>query len=300
MMKNFFVFTIVVFFGLQFSASPARAEESPAVQKAFENAKQYLDDLVTAKDENNSDDVGLRVETFRQVLDLSAAEAKDFEFRMLAADKDKDEVLTIWKKSALNGITQSLVFFDLQGQLISDSKLIDVAKIKQIAQDFKSWREKNYLPLTDQIQGFLLIKQEMKAIQTAQARLQKITGDLKNLRQSRIVNSTEIKKSLENSKGLIGQAGDLNGQAKDLFIKLYANVATSSSPIASGTIAIFPGTATSTITNSTSTATSSPADASAPVPIVSIKDLVRSSLGKIKDAYQEFIDISNLVRKLLG
>ncbi|MEK7651241.1 MAG: hypothetical protein AAB377_01800 [Patescibacteria group bacterium] len=291
------------------SASSAQAEETKGVQKAYENAKQYLDDLVTAKDENQADNVGLRVETFRQVLDLAKAEAKDFEFKLITVDKD--ETFEAWKKEVMDSLTKDMVFIDSQKELLSDIKSIDLAKVKKIAKNFKAWRDGEYMPLASQIQDFLLVKQEAKAVQTAQARLQKITTDIKNIKQPKITDSKDIKNFLDKSKTLINQAAELNKKALNIFTERYANSkdASSTDIIATSTIAMTTSTvsvpilnlATSSVLNSSSSlpAQAGPADVSAFPPIVSIKDLVRSSLDKIKESYQGFIDISNLVRKLL-
>jgi hypothetical protein len=293
-MKKLFIFAAVALVSLASFASPARAEETKGVQKAFENAKQYLDELVTAKDENKSDDLTLRVETFRKVLDLSTAEVKDFEFKLLTVDKD--EAFEPWKEEAMKSLTGAKVFIDSQKELLTDPKSLDFSEVKAIAENFKAWREKEYLPLVSQAQNFLLVKQEAKAVGTAQARLGKITTDLKNIKQSKVTNSSEIKKLLDGSKNLIEEAADLNREAADRFIETNVKTAKNASSTEEET-------ATSTLpakTLATSTATSSPADVSAEAaPIVSIKDLVGSSLGKIKEAYQGFVDISNLVRKLL-
>ncbi|TSA44281.1 hypothetical protein D4R51_04140 [bacterium] len=311
-MKRILILSLVIFFGLlSFSARPVFADSgSSTVQKALENTKQFLDDLVTAKDESTGDDLNLRIKTFRQVLDLSETEAKDFAFKLLAVEKD--EKLETWKKNALNKIDGTISFIGSQKVLVSDGKSPDLAKMKQIAQDFKLWRDANYLPLVGQIQDFLLIKQEAKSIQTAQNRLSKITGDLKGLNRTKISGSSEIKKLLDNSKSSVIGAADLNNQAYKIFLKNYEDsIATSS--IASSTIpdagnnmpssnqAEALATSTAVVTSSTTAAASSTAVAGfSNPPIVSIKDLVKSSLSKIKDAYQGFIDISNLVRKLLG
>ncbi len=299
-MKKYSTLLIIAFFALSLVAKPALADNgSSTVQKALDSTKQFLDDLITSKDENSGNDMTLRVQTFNQIIDLSEAEAKDFEFKLLAVDKDSK--LDGWKKSALKGFDQAIAFFDSEKDLVGDGKSLDLAGIKKIAQDFKSWRDVNYLPLVGQTQDFLLIKQEAKGIQTAQSRFQKITSDLKGLKQSTISNSTDIKSSMDNAKKSIDQAVDLNNQATDLFVNNYIKMSNSSSTEVATSSNVSNATADdATIASSTSTATSSPADVSASISIVSIKDLVKSSLNKIKDAYQGFIDISNLVRKLLG
>jgi hypothetical protein len=261
-----------------------------------------LGDLVTAKDENTGDDLDLRIKTFRQVLDLSETEAKDFAFKLLALEKD--EKLESWRKYTLTKLDEAVSFFGSQKALVSDEKSLDLAATKQIAQDFKLWRDANYLPLAGQVQDFLLIKQEAKSVQVAQSRLSKITGDLKKLNRTKVSGSAEVKKLLDGSKSSVLSAADLNSRAYGMFLKNYSNIAATSSA-ASSTIPEGLDMPSSTISTqaevpatSTDVTASSTAAASNP-PIVSIRDLVRASLNKIKDAYQGFVDISNLVRRLL-
>ena len=59
---------------------------------------------------------------------------------------------------------------------------------------------REYILLASQIQDFLLVKQEAKAVQTAQARLQKITTDIKNIKQPKITDSKDIKNFWINQK----------------------------------------------------------------------------------------------------
>lgn len=310
-MKKLFIFMPIALLAFSVSILPARAEENQTVQKALNNAKQYLDDLVTAKDENSSDEIGLRAETFRKVLDLSSAEAKDFEFKLLTADKDP--AVDVWKKQALDALTKALVFLDSEKQLVSDTKALSLEKIKTIAGDFKKWREAEYLPLTNQIQDFLLTKQEVKAVKTAETRLSKITSDLRNIKRSLGSAADDINVSLLKSKKLIGEAKDLNDKATTLFFRIYVDVLNASSSSegksddssATSTAAVAESATPKKISSSADTLASSTATSTAiggapsDLSIVSIKDLVRSSLAKIKEAYQGFIDISNLVRKLL-
>jgi hypothetical protein len=105
------------------------------------------------------------------------------------------------------------------------------------------------------------------------------------------------------SRQNISDAVDLNNQAYDLFSQNYG---VENAPMVSSTDLVATSsdstdaTSTDGAAYSTFTASSSLTADAVPNPIVSIKDLVGSSLSKIKDAYQNFIDISNLVRKLLG
>ncbi len=248
----------------------ATAESAPAVQKVLENTKAYLDDLVTAKDDNTSNDLSLKIETFKQVLDLSSAETKDLEFKLLTADKE--ERFEAWKKDSLDKLARALAYYDSERDLLSDSNSITAEDITNIAKHFKEWRESEYLPLVSEVQDFILIKQEMKAIQTAGKRLDKVNENLVSLGISS--DNKNISKYLSKAKSFINSASKLNDEAADLFVSRY-------------------------ISTSTEEATSTDANATSTPPLTSVKDLVRSSLDAVKGAYQSFIDVSGVVRRLL-
>ena len=287
--------------GLGF-ASPVLADSgtsTSAVNQVFQSAKDALDNLLSAKDAGDVSDVTLRVSAFNQVLDLSTAEAKDFELKLLTVDKNAD--YNVWVKNSLDGLTNALVYYDSERQtLASSSPTLD--DIKSMASDFKTWRDKNYVPLLNQLQDFFLVRQEFSAIGTSEKRLSNIQNDLSTLNFSS-KNQKAINGMLDAASSDIKGAKDLNNQAYQLFLKSDVEPLTATSTEATSTEATSTeATLTETVATSTSssTATSTDTAESTSTPqIVSIKGLVGESLSKIKDAYQNFIDISNLVRKLL-
>ncbi len=284
--------------GLGF-ASPVLADSgtsTSAVNQVFQSAKDALDNLLSAKDAGDVSDVTLRVSAFNQVLDLSTAEAKDFELKLLTVDKNAD--YNVWVKNSLDGLTNALVFYDSERQtLASSSPTLD--DIKSMASDFKTWRDKNYVPLLNQLQDFFLVRQEFSAIGTSEKRLNNIQSDLSTLNFSS-KNQKAISGMLDAASSDIKGAKDLNNQAYQLFLKSDVEPLTATSTEATSTEATSTETVATSTSPSTSTATSTDTAESTSTPqIVSIKGLVGESLSKIKDAYQNFIDISNLVRKLL-
>ena len=262
-----------------------------AVNQVFQSAKDALDNLLSAKDAGDVSDVALRVSAFNQVLDLSTAEAKDFELKLLTVDKNAD--YNPWVKNALDELTNALVYYDSERQALASSSPT-LGDIKSMASDFKAWRDKNYVPLLNQLQDFFLVRQEFSAIGTSEKRLNNIQNDLSTLNFSS-KNQKALNGMLDAASSDIKSAKDLNNQAYQLFLKGDVEPLTATSTEATSTEAV----ATST-SSSTSTAISTDMTESTSTPqIVSIKGLVGESLSKIKDAYQNFIDISNLVRKLL-
>ena len=286
----------------------------------LQDVQAAVQSLVSAKDTGNTNDVALRVTAFEQVLSLSQNEAQDYELKLVNVQSGKE--YDTWKNTALNGLSQALAYYDSENQLVNGTSTITSEDIKQIASDFETWREGTYLPLVNQIQDFLLVNQEAAAVKVAAVRYDKIVSDLQGLGVAAITRSKTIAGSLSDASSSIVAAGRLNDQADKLFVSLYVaptstaanEAASSSNDSASTTITVAPLVLTATSSNedsatssaissaistgvsATSTATTTVATSSNPI---SIKGLVKTSLDNVRNAYQDFIDISNLVRSLL-
>jgi hypothetical protein len=215
----------------------------------------------------------------------------------------------------------------------NESSLV-LEEIQQMAIDFKTWREENYLPLQDEIQNLLLIKKEKEALQISNRRLEKISNDITILEQAGFSQIDELKNMFENAEKLIENAEVENEEAMELFITentaplkpIIEEIATSTEIQSTSTIPIISSsTATSTESNSTSTlliststlpiSTSTPSISTSTSLIStstlqitetfnkkqerSIRGLISASWENIKGAYQTFIEMSSFVRKLL-
>ncbi|MDI6820840.1 MAG: hypothetical protein QMD65_01530 [Patescibacteria group bacterium] len=331
MPKRFFkiisIITVISLISLAFPASLVFAQ-SPTIQKAIENVRDRLDNLVTAKDENNPNELNFRIETFKKVIDLSITEVKDLKVKLFSIDRELNEATKAWQKAMVENLDKALEYYNKQAQLIGDSgKNFDIQTIKSTALEFKNWRETNYLDTANQIKDFFLIDQEAKAIQIATRRLQKISDDLKKLNLFLSKGSDKLNGLFSQAKTLIKNSENLNNEAYNLFngmfinrfrtesLKLSATSSPSSTALASTEVLsenqknTEPPTSTAISTPSipiesaTTTATSTPeTNSSSSLPILpnpSIKDLIKDSLSKIKEAYQVFIEMSNSVRELL-
>jgi len=255
-----------------------------AVQKAFEDVKGKLDELVGAKDEDSVSDLTLRIETFKKVIELSISEAKDLKLKLLALDKLSEE-LADWQKTMIEKLNFALDYYEGRKEfLIDNARELNLPSIRELAQGYKTWREEHYLKTADQIRDFLLIQQEQKSIQVANRRAQKIAEDLKRIEKAKIKGAADLNKLLAKAQDLIKEGVKLNDQAYNQFLNQFISFEISNSAVA---------------TSSTSTLPESEATSTEVIFQPSIKDLVRESLNKIKEAYQVFIEMSNLVRKLL-
>ena len=312
-MKNSIkIFALI--FALNLSVPAIFAQGTPNVQKALEDVKEQVNDLVTAKDENNPNELALRIETFKKVLDLSITEAKDLKIKFLTADFDKnDKALLPWRDKVSDALTDAGKYYEEQKQNLGDKeKTIALEDIKTIAQDFKNWRETNYLTAADQINNFLLIQQEAGAIQVAKKRVIKIKDDIIKIQKINAKTAGELSKLLNKADQLIKESDKVNQEAEKNFRELYIEpkpVITEVTTIESTSTKSETEENTSTTTlskkelavsNENATTTGADSEKTAqPISPPSIRDLVKDSLTKVKEAYRVFIEMSNLVRKLL-
>lgn len=289
--------TFVIAFSLA-GTTTAQAESS-AVQKAIDGVKTSLDTLVGAKDENSQNELQLKINTFKKVLELALTEAKDMRIKLLSFDTKDTEVL-LWRDAQIAYLKLGIDYFRAQaGEVEKQEKTLTLESIRTMAQSFKTWREENYLGTLDQISTFFLITQEQQATQIAQKRYQKVSTELASFIKKNLVKTQGIQKMLGNVDILIGESNTLNNKAWNLFhsdyiLPLFPNQNPELDEIATTTTSTTP-ISIPVITNASTTATTT-----LPIlPTPSIRDLVRDSLQKIRDAYQIFIDMSSSVRELL-
>jgi len=332
--------------------------ETSDVKQALEDTKESVEDLVAAKDENSPFDTALRIQAFKQVLELSLSEAKDLKIRLITFDKIEDEEIIHWKNQMIEGLNSAIFYYEEQKLFIEENEgSIDLEQIQNIALEFKNWREENFLPVSEQAQDFLLINKSDRAFQIANKRWGKIKTDLELLETLEIKEMPQLWAMLDSANNLIESGGEKNQEAHSLFLELYvATITINTSSTATSTVSgvtdaiieefsASTGTSTSTTTATTTTSTvpsttlstteetntsattSTSAETSTSAttttsvlknenleesedgtildqsdtqPELSIKDLVRSSLEDVKKAYQVFIEMSSLVRKLLS
>lgn len=322
----------IVTFGLLLALPGVTYAQAPTVQRAYENVRGRLDDLLTAKDQQSGSELALRIETFKKVLELSVIETKDLKVRLLTLDTSK-ATASVWLQSMIGALDGAMSHYKAERELIdAQADTIDFEGMKSLADAFKSWRDSQYLPIANRILDFILITQEEAAIATARTRADKIAADIVKLEKARVSGTEKLSALLSKANELISAAATLNHSAQVLFwdqvgatSAATSSIVTSTPPFASSSPEIMPlpfiGAAASSTPPSATTTTSTaehlsssspesflPSESSSTEPMAtttpptlppSIKDLVKDSLARVKDAYQVFIEMSNLVRKLL-
>lgn len=294
--KNFRkILSILAVTALLPGAAPVFAQiqdQSSNIQKAFESVKGQVDNLVSAKDENNTNELALRIETFKKVIELSLTEAKDLKVKLLGFDFTEEE-MSLWQKNMIEKLNAAVKYYEEQKQSFDDKeKAIDLETIKTAAQEFKNWREENYLGASNQINDFLLISEESQAVRTTKKRFQKISDDVQKIQRTKIRN--ELNKFLSRADGLVKEGEQMNKDAENLFREKYIVI-----PEEKTVVSTSSASENIEIKNTSTTNVEPEATSTDIIPTLSIKDLVKGSLVNLKGAYQIFIEMSNYVRKLL-
>ena len=307
---HYYILTSII--GLTLSTSFVSAQTDPRAsttsQKALETVRERLEDLVGAKDTTNGDDeLALRLDTFKKVVDFSLEEAKELKVKLVALSKGTSDEEK-WKNNVLK--KEQVIedyYISFEEVLEEKEEKITLDELKKLATDFKEWRDLNAVPFLTHIRNFLAINQEQDAIQIAEKRAQKIAQDIAKLQKAKVKNLTSFTKSLQKAQGFIQEGKVINTAAYKIFTKEIEMFfpTTTSSPTSSESIVV-PSESKgeskhlTTISPSTTTSTPSSSLVQAVSAEPSLRDLVRQSLEKVKQAYQVFIEMSNSVRELLN
>lgn len=295
MKKNNSIFIILAIITL-FYAGSVKAEATGPVEKALEGVKQTVDDLVSAKDDKTSQELPLRIQTFKKVLELSVAEAKDLKIRLLSEEPEEKE-LTSFHEDSIKKISEALKFYEEKNKKFSLlERDLNLEDIRVIAEDFQKTRTANFSSSTQAIHDYLASRQPSKVLEIAKNRFTKIENDIKKMGRNRTTEN--LSNLLKKASKDIGEAEKNKILAEEKFKKDYllskeeiVNLPTSTTPLK----------IKEDIEIETSAATSTPTSTVVEAPVLppppSIRDLVQESLTHVKEAYQVFIEMSAVVRK---
>ena len=276
--------------------------QSPNVQKALEDVRTKLDDLVTTKDENPTNDLALRIATYKKVLSFAIAEAEDLKIKLVTVEEqEQSPKVKQWKEEVLEDLNAAITFYRSEEKALQENTAT-LSSLRTRAEIFKTFREETFLPLADTIQDFLLLNHEERVLEVAKRRLQKIREDVKKLEAIKFKGAGELRTLFEKADETLVQGEEAYQAAWKLFGNTYIVQP------ASTTIAEAPEATSTEITDEEtqspealplSLATSSDKEAGATSSQPSIKDLAKHSLDAVQETYRIFIEMSNLVRKLL-
>lgn len=299
--KKLLVVSIII--GCLLTGNPLTFAAQENQTNTIQEVKNQTTELVTAKDENNPNELAFRIETLKKVIELSVAETKSIKLKLFETEKEEGSVQA-WKEKTMEKLKEVSLYYEAQKELISKGEIKTLEATKESAQKFKEWRETNYLPLAEEINNFFLIKEEKNALETARDRWQKISADVEKLKKASIETS-KLKDLLKQADVLIEESKKMNETAWQLFEKNILTMPPEEETSTSTKITALEETTTTlniSEEQEASSTTSTITTGEEPIllsPHIAIKTLVKDSFVKIKEVYQVFIEMSNVVRTLL-
>jgi len=282
-------FWVAMFFSACAVLLPFTALGAESATEKLQGTQTIVETLVGAKDEGFSDDIGLRTETFRQVVDLAINEAKNVRLQVLAAER-ADEVGTstlAWRDLAVKRLDAILGSYESEKEeLKAHEAALTLEDIRARAASFKARRDETYLPLYEEVMSYVLLRKNESALEIAFDRWGRIEKDVAILMSGGLKGTFGLKMLFASTTTHLSAARSSYEAAQEKFENIYIAV---DAPAATSTSAL--PAATSSLDKQTGGA--EPMD-------VSIKGLVKQSFQSVKDAYRIFIEMSSLVRKLLS
>jgi hypothetical protein len=173
-------------------------------------------------------------------------------------------------------------------------KIAELKEIKLFAKGLLKWREEEYLPQVQEMLTLSYIVRSRDLLKIASIRQDKIRSAIKTLGLS---GNFEIKTLLEKSAKKLKESENLNKQALELFLVKVTSKQKSNEEVGSttSTVAIDMNQNESAATTSV---TSTPKEAE-PNELPDPKNLAKEALLRIRDTYRIFINIGEIVRRLI-
>jgi hypothetical protein len=305
-----------------------------------------LDELVELKDDNTlseeekeEKEILVRQEILNKIVDLSLLEVENLKNRINSLDLELENQIIIAEKFL--EILEKNIEYSNELKESNDKKDITLEEVKNLAQEYKDWRENNYSKYVKKIFTFILVFQEKQVLKMANTRLDKIMSDLEKLEKANILKKEDTWKFINTSMDNLANAQISNSKAEAIIIRLIEkeiiNIASSTLLMINGTttemlgqapvlatttmmgtttimatttivattttiVVNIPETSTSTvgIIDETEEVTYGIEATSSPEEIINEEDearsLIEESLQEIKNAYNNFISISNKVK----
>jgi hypothetical protein len=282
-----------------FSAIPASAQTNPA-EKVIQGVMDTVEALIGAKDKNEGEGEA-RLDAYKKVLELATTDARDMRLKLLAYEDDKTTTTTaVWKKNRIAALQDAVKHYENETRIVNMIEHPTVDEVKLRAEDLKKWREETYTPLFDEVQSYLLLEQHKKSLETAENRLEKVSADVAKLKKAKFKKIKEVEESLKKASTLIGDARAMNDTGVRQFAKSYLYPFMKDGSEEKLAIeAELKEDKMKAEKEKKELASSSSTPPTPPMQSPSIKETVDASFTKVKESYQIFIEMSNLVRRSL-
>ena len=278
-------------------ASSVFAVASQKVQQAADDVQTSVDELLTVKDTELSEEGRLigeldaRKKVLQQVLDLSLKEIEDLSTKLVAFKDLETSDLELRDRFSETFQTYLLSYQDFQKQL---EAAITLDSVKELAKTIKDWREEIYDPTVKEVADFIIVLQGEDFLGVALTRLQKISIDIQKLEKAGFLESGRFNEALKTATANLESADTSFSEAHSLVL-LKNTPQPEASDESNKQLEIPLDNVSSQPLQSLPPELDEP-EISQPTP----RDFVQRGLNQIKVTYGVFIEISTSVKKALN
>lgn len=266
---------------LQQPASASEIATATSVEKSVDELLTTKDDTSLSPEEKLAKEAATREKILKEALASSLEEVDNIKTKLEKLPEfEKDSKEKELRDEFMEELNSYEIYYKEQSKsldlLVTESKDNETLNedLKKAIVDLKNYRENIYNPRFQKMVEFLLLFYSADILQITQTRFDKISNDVKKLEKLNLIKSGYSKSSMENALELINDAHALQTKAKDLIL----NSDTSNEKVDDNVEGI--------ITD----------NKPEPAP----RELIETSLNKIKSAYDIFLQISKDIRKTLG
>lgn len=269
---------------LQQPVSASEIVMATPVEKSVDELLTTKDDTSLPPEEKLAKEINTREKIMKEALTSSLDEVNNIKTRLeKLPDFEKDSKEKELKNKFMEELTNYEIYYKGQNEnldlLIANSKDNETLNedLKKAIVDLKDYREDIYNPTFQKMVEFLILFYSADVLQITQTRFDKISNDIKKLEKLGLIKTVYSKLSMEKALELINDANALQAKAKDLIL----NPDVSDKKNGDNTEEIV-------------------GDKKEPIAQPTPRELIETSLNKIKSTYDIFLQISKDIRKTLG
>ncbi len=163
--------------------------------------------------ENIIKELSARKKIISQAIDCSINETLSLQSGIKLAETNSTELREI-KNRIISRLDEIIGYYQTRNSAVSD---LGIGGSKVFSANLKSWRDSNYIPMSELGKNFLVFVKNQDVLQTTQNRLNQINLTLKTLG---LADNQKISDILNQAGKNIRMANENNDQAKDIFKRL--------------------------------------------------------------------------------
>lgn len=187
------------------TATPVFAQ-TISIKDVIQTIVGNLDELSKTTKTSKTKDLEVRKTTFGNILKLAIAEATDLSNTLIKIKTDPP--LDDLKNKSLKQIGNWMSYYQTVSDTLNNQEMT-AAALKELARQFKNWRQAAYHPSLQKIINTLLVLEGQNVLKTANNRLNSIAADLKKVGTLEIIKESPLPSLINNAQRSLAEAKKL-------------------------------------------------------------------------------------------